>query len=128
LIKLAQFYSNDFSSPEINHFPSAFELFLTEMRRDERFRKEKSENKRKLHNRHGVVYKLLKLVLVLSVATASVERIFSAMNYLKNKLRNKMGGQYLNACLVTFIECEFFFKVKDCDIYKPLSSHEGMQS
>ena len=47
--------------------------------------------KTKMHNRHDVVYKLLKLVLVLPVATASVERIFSAMNYVKNKLRNKMG-------------------------------------
>jgi hypothetical protein len=59
--------------------------------------------KEKMQNRHAVVYKLLKLVLVLPVATASVERIFSAMNYVKNKLRNKMGDQYLNDCLVTFI-------------------------
>jgi hypothetical protein len=42
--------------------------------------------KEKMQNRHGVVYKLLKLVLVLPVATASVERVFSAMNYVKNKL------------------------------------------
>ena len=47
--------------------------------------------KTKVRNRHELVYKLLKLVLVLPVATASVERIFSAMNYVKNKLRNKMG-------------------------------------
>jgi hypothetical protein len=32
--------------------------------------------KEKMQNRHGVVYKLLKLVLVLPVATASVERVF----------------------------------------------------
>jgi hypothetical protein len=57
--------------------------------------------KEKMENRHAVVYKLLKLVLVLPVATASVERIFSTMNYVKNKLRNKMGDQYLNDCLVT---------------------------
>jgi hypothetical protein len=35
------------------------------------------------------------------------------MNYLKNKLRNKMGSQYLNDCLVTYLEKEFFFKVTD---------------
>jgi hypothetical protein len=69
-----------------------------------------------MQNRHAVVYKLLKLVLVLPVATASVERIFSAMNYVKNKLRNKMGDQYLNHFLVTFIEREMFLKVKECDI------------
>ena len=66
--------------------------------------------------RHEVVYKLLKLVLVLPVATASVERAFSVMNYVKNKLRNKIGDQYLNDCLVTFIEREFFLRVKDKDI------------
>ena len=35
----------------------------------------------------NIVYKLLKLVLVLPVATAGVEMIFSTMNYIKNKLR-----------------------------------------
>jgi hypothetical protein len=90
-----------------------------------------------MHNRHDVVYKFLKLVLVLSAATASVEKIFTpfvasscfsltpshhtklapgsshqpasstflsqqistshstasrvAVNYVKNKLRYKMG-------------------------------------
>ena len=63
-----------------------------------------------------VVYKLLKLVLILPVATDSVERVFSTMNYVKNKQRNKMGDEYLNNCLVTFIEREFFSQVKDDDI------------
>ena len=62
---------------------------------------------------YNLVYKLLKLVLILPVATASVERVFSSMTYVKNKLRNKMGNQLLNDCLVTFIEREFFFEVKD---------------
>ena len=56
----------------------------------------------------NIVYKLLKLVLVLPVATAGVEMIFSTMNYIKNKLRYKMGQDYLNDGLVTFIEREFF--------------------
>jgi hypothetical protein len=52
-------------------------------------------------------------VLLLPIATASVQRVFSAMNYVKNKLRNNMGEQYLNDCLVTFIEKEFFLLVAD---------------
>ena len=95
------------------------------MRGDERFRKVKSlaelsimivETKK--HTKYDIVYKLLKLVLILPVATASVERVFSSMNYVKNKLRNRMGDQYLNDCLVTFIEREFFLQVKDSDIIK----------
>jgi hypothetical protein len=68
--------------------------------------------------KHDIVYKLLKLVLVLPVATATVERVFSSMNYVKNKLKNRMRDQYLNDCLVTFIERDFFLQVKDDDIIK----------
>ena len=62
------------------------------------------------------MYKLLKLVLLLPVATTSVERTFSALNFVKNNLRNSMGDQYLNDCLVPFIEKEFFLRVADEDI------------
>ncbi|XBI84352.1 hypothetical protein VPH35_092685 [Triticum aestivum] len=65
---------------------------------------------------------LLKLVLVLPVATAGVKRVFSSMNYIKNKLRSKMGQKYLNDCLVTFVERDFFFQVKDEDIITPFQS------
>ncbi|KAL6588019.1 hypothetical protein OROMI_000997 [Orobanche minor] len=53
---------------------------------------------------YSVVYKLVKLALILPVATASVERVFSAMNYVKSELCSKMGDQWLNDRLVTFIE------------------------
>ena len=68
------------------------------------------------HELYHIVYKLLKLVLILPVATASFERVFSSMSYVKNKLRNKMGDHYLNNCLVTFGEREFFNQVKDEDV------------
>jgi hypothetical protein len=55
-------------------------------------------------------------VLIFSVAIASVEIVFSTINYVKNKQRNKMGGEYLNNCLVTFIEKELFSQVKNEDI------------
>ena len=70
-----------------------------------------------------VVYKLLKLVLIRPIATASIERVFSTMNYVKNKQRNKMGDEYLNNCLVTFIESEFFGQVKDEDIINLLKKN-----
>jgi hypothetical protein len=40
-----------------------------------------------------------------------VERVFSAMSLVKNKLRNSMGDKLLNHCLVTFIERDVFLKV-----------------
>ena len=95
-------------------------LFIADMRSDERFKNLRNivqlsvllveTNKNMTYN---LVYKLLKLVLTLPVATASVERVFSSMTFVKNKLRNKMGNQMLNDCLVTFVEKEFFLQVKD---------------
>ena len=48
-----------------------------------------------------MVYKLLKLALLLSVATASVERVFLAMKVGKSNLCNKMGNQWLRDVLLT---------------------------
>ena len=42
---------------------------------------------------YPLVYLFVKLVLTLLVATASMERSFSAMKYIKNELRNRMGDQ-----------------------------------
>jgi hypothetical protein len=48
----------------------------------------------KRHKVYDLVYTLLKLVLLLLVATAGVEREFSAMTFIKSKLRNNMGDSF----------------------------------
>ena len=53
---------------------------------------------------YPLVYLFVKLVLTLLVATASMERSFSAMKYMKNELRNRMGDQWLNDFLSVYIE------------------------
>lgn len=53
-----------------------------------------------------LVYRLLTLSLILLVATAFVERVFSGMQFVKTKLSNRMGDQWLNDNLVIFIERE----------------------
>jgi hypothetical protein len=120
LVKLAQYYPMEFSKTDLVRLSFELTSFVNDMRTDQRFRKVKNlaelsimlvETKKDLT--FPLVYKLLKLVLVLPVATASVERVFSSMKYVKNKLRNRMGEQYLNDCLVTFLEREFFCQVKD---------------
>ena len=57
---------------------------------------------------YPLVYLLVKLVLTLPVATATVERSFSIMKYIKNLLCNRMGDQWMNDCLVTYIENDVF--------------------
>ena len=53
-------------------------------------------------------------VLVLLVAIATVERAFSAMNIIKDRLRNRIGDQWMNDNLVTYIEKDIF-KTIDCE-------------
>ncbi|RZC71861.1 hypothetical protein C5167_035007 [Papaver somniferum] len=48
---------------------------------------------------------------ILPVATATVERVFSAMHIVKNRLRNSIGNEWLNNCLLTYIERELFRKI-----------------
>ncbi|KAK8930679.1 hypothetical protein KSP39_PZI011654 [Platanthera zijinensis] len=66
----------------------------------------------KLNITYPLVYSLIKLVLLLPVATATVERAFSAMKIIKTRLRNRMNDEWLNDSLLTYIERETF-KVVD---------------
>ena len=61
---------------------------------------------------YPLVYSLVTLALILLVATATVERVFSAMNIIKNQLRNQIGDQWINDCLVTYIEKDIFKTIK----------------
>jgi hypothetical protein len=55
-----------------------------------------------------LVYRLIQLALILPVATASVERVFSAMKIIKTELRNKISNDWLNDLMVCYIERDIF--------------------
>ncbi|XP_066354606.1 uncharacterized protein [Miscanthus floridulus] len=74
------------------------------------------------HKVYDMVYFLLKLVLLLPVATTSVERVFSALVIVKTKSRNKLGDIVLDDCLQTFIERDIFFQVDEDDIIETFMS------
>ena len=67
----------------------------------------------------------MKLALILPVATASVERVFSAMNLVKTRLRNRLRDTFLNDCLVTYIEREIFDSI---DNEKIIQGYQNMKS
>ena len=56
------------------------------------------------HETYPLVYLLIKLVLTLPIATATVERSFSVIKYIKNELHNRMGDRWMNDCLIVYIE------------------------
>ena len=45
------------------------------------------------HDTYPLVYLFVKLVLIIPIATAIVERSFSVMKYIKNELHNRIGNQ-----------------------------------
>lgn len=51
-----------------------------------------------------IIYLLVKLVLILPVTIATIERCFSAINFVKNEMRNDMEDERLDDLLVTFIK------------------------
>lgn len=68
------------------------------------------------HNTFHLVYQLLKLVLILPVATTSIERCFSSMNVLKKKLRNEMGDQFMSDCQICYVEKDMFSTFTNEDV------------
>ena len=64
------------------------------------------------------MYRLIELALILPVATATVERAFSAMNIIKNERRNKMNDDWMNNSMICYIERDLFASVDDEKILK----------
>lgn len=67
--------------------------------------------KTRRHTAYPLVYRLIELALVLPIATATVERVFSAMKIVKSDLRNRMGDEWLNDSIMVYIEKAIFATV-----------------
>ena len=65
---------------------------------------------------YSLVFRLLKLALMLLVSTATVEKAFLAIKIVKNRLRNQMCDSFLNDCLVCYIEKDVFDSVSNDSI------------
>jgi hypothetical protein len=97
-MSLAKLYPYDFDSGNLRDLNHELGLYIYDVRDDERFSNLETIAelcqrmvKYNKHERYPMVYRLLKLVLVLLVATATVERCFSAMKIVKTELRNNIG-------------------------------------
>ena len=123
LIELAKIYSADFSQYDLLILRDQLDIFIVDVRGNSDF-----ANCEDLGNlaikmvqteRHlvfALVYRLIELALILPVATATVERAFSAMKIIKTELRNKMGNDWLNHRMVCYIERDIFARIQSDDI------------
>ncbi|KAM3238874.1 hypothetical protein P3L10_013907 [Capsicum annuum] len=65
------------------------------------------------HSNYPLVFRLVKLALLLPVATTSVERAFSAMKFLKNDWRSRMSDDFGSGCLVPYLEKDVFDNISN---------------
>ncbi|XP_050236137.1 uncharacterized protein LOC126686146 isoform X2 [Mercurialis annua] len=111
LLRLAELYSSDFSSTDIIILENQIQTYIFDVRNTSDFCDlrdigglAKMMVKKGKDRLFPLVYLLIRLALTLPVATATVERVFSAMNIVKTDLRSKMANQFMNDCLVCFTE------------------------
>ncbi|KAM1022634.1 hypothetical protein ACFX2H_043156 [Malus domestica] len=115
IVHLAQLYPQDFDRIDLKNLPIQLDNYIHDMKMHSEFSSlrgisdlAKELVKTGRCESYMLVFKLLTLALVLLVATASVERVFSAMKIVKTPLRNKMGDQWLSDSMLVYIEKDVF--------------------
>jgi hypothetical protein len=111
LMSLAKLYPNDFTNDDLRDLSHDLRLYIADVREDNRFSNistigELSQKMVEIgkYRLYRLVYRLLKLVLVLPIATATVDRCFSGMKIVKTSSSNRMGDQHLSHRLICYIE------------------------
>ena len=123
LVRLSELYPNDFNSVERMELESQLNLYYANVKEDNSFLDLNGITdlatmmvKKRKHISYPLVYRLLKLALILPVATASVERCFSAMKIIKSDLRNRISQGFLNSCVICGVEREALANITDEDV------------
>ncbi|XP_070035569.1 uncharacterized protein [Nicotiana tomentosiformis] len=116
IITLAKYYPDEFGELKLRDLSHQLDTFILHMRHgDLRFSDlkgigdlEKALVEANLAESYSLVYLLIKLTLILPVMTATMERAFSSMKYIKDELRSSISDTFLNGCLVCYFEKEVF--------------------
>ncbi|XP_031247115.1 uncharacterized protein LOC116104822 [Pistacia vera] len=123
LLEFAKFYPTNFTQHDIWLLDDQLENYYEDVSTNANFThvegiadlaKEMVEFEKDIA--YNKVFLFIKLALVLPVATATVERVLSAMNFVKNSLCNRMGDDWMSNCLVVYIENEVFATIENEDI------------
>jgi hypothetical protein len=115
LVWIADIYYDDFSFDDRKTIKDQLQTFIIHVRRIEEFKAcydlaslSKTMVQLERHIMFPLMYRIIKLALLLLVATATVERAFIAMKIIKTKLRNKMTDGWLNDLMVCYIDREIY--------------------
>ncbi|KAK9073933.1 hypothetical protein SSX86_006527 [Deinandra increscens subsp. villosa] len=135
LLRLSEFYPYDFGVGEKIMLEHQLGSYHHNVLQDKKFANlngiadlAKVMVETRKHISYHLVYRLLKLALVLPVATATVERSFSAMKRVKSSLRNRIGDDFLNACVICAVEKDELANVINEDVierFQKMKSRRG---
>ncbi|KAJ6887929.1 hypothetical protein NC652_029053 [Populus alba x Populus x berolinensis] len=125
LLRLALFYPSEFSVVDFMVPGDQLDTYIIDLRGDDEFfgiediaSLAEKMVKTKKNLIFPLAYMLIKLSLLLLVAIATVERVFSAVYIVKNRLRNMMGDKWMNDSLVVYIEKDICNKIDNEAIMK----------
>jgi len=125
LIHLAHFYPNEFSIVDLMILGDRLDTYIIDLRDDDEFSGiegivslAEKMIKTKKNLIFPLVYMLIKLLLFLPVAIATVKRVFSAMHIVKSRLQNRMRDKWMNDSLIVYIEKDIFDKINNEVIMK----------
>lgn len=111
VLRLTELYPDDFSCVERVTLEPELYLYIDGVQQDERFANLKGISdlarvmvETRLHLTFPLVYRLLKLALVLPVATATVERSLSSIELVKSDLRDRICDDFLDSCVSSAVE------------------------
>jgi len=132
LMSLAKLYPHDFDAGDLRDLRHHLGVYISNVKDDDRFSNLQtvSELSQKMvatrkYERYPLVYRLMKLVLVLPVATATIERVFSGMKIVKTNLRNRIGDEYMSNSLICYVEKELMLKVTNNAVVRCFMKMKG---
>ncbi|XP_055822067.1 uncharacterized protein LOC129890559 [Solanum dulcamara] len=111
VMRMAKLYQDDFDESNMSVLENQLASYVVNVCDiDERFSDlnglydlSKRLVQTKKHSIYPLVFRLVKLALLLPVATAFVERAFLAMKFIKNDLQSQMSDDFFSGCLLPYL-------------------------
>ncbi|XP_042410148.1 zinc finger MYM-type protein 1-like [Zingiber officinale] len=131
LLRLVELYPEDFSLTDRVILEDQLETYIQNVRGEFSMIEDLGSLAKKMvetgkNTFFSLVYRLIELALVLPVATAFVEKVFSAIKIIKTDLRNRMGDEWMNDSLVVYIEKDIFATIENEQIlqhFQQMNTH-----
>ncbi|KAM3203247.1 hypothetical protein P3L10_030873 [Capsicum annuum] len=125
-MRMTKLYSDDFDEVNIGILENQLLSYIVDVRDvDERFSDVNGLCdlfKRLVHTQkysnYPLIFRVVKLALLLLVAKLFIERAFSTMKFIKNDLRSQMSDSFFSGCLVRSLKKDAFDNISNDALIK----------